>query len=236
MKNSVVFGILAVMVAVGLGVFLWQRPGPEAVPAPTESGTYTEQTDTYEIETHYATTTPLIAVSASADATAAVAMRRFVEDTVAEFKTFDASDQKLMLQIVYLIASGERTISYIYTVNQYSGGAHGTTYFRTFTFDTVTGAELVLADFFLPGSEYLARLSAESRAKLPAIIGDATDAQTVAAGTTAAAGNFANFFIGGATMGILFPPYQVAAYAAGPQTLPVPLADLADILKPEYRP
>ena len=201
------------------------------------SGRYAEQTGSYDILAEYATSTPLVLVGAAADAAAVATMHRFVTDSVAEFKSGGVIDRQQTLQILYLTATGQRTVSYIYTVYADTGGAHGNTYFRTFAFDTATGEELTLADFFLPGAEYLARLSTISRARLPAIIGeDFVNQEMLDAGTTPDGANFERFFIGGSTMGILFPPYQIAPYAAGPQTLPIPLAELADILKPEYRP
>ena len=53
-------------------------------------------------------------------------------------------------------------------------------------------------------------------------------------GTTPEEVSFENFYFDGNDLVILFAPYQVAAYAAGPQTLRIPLSELASILKPEY--
>jgi hypothetical protein len=57
----------------------------------------------------------------------------------------------------------------------------------------------------------------------------------LSAGTTPEEKNFANFFLDNQEFVLLFPPYQVAPYAAGPQTLRIPLPELSNILKQEYR-
>jgi len=177
-------------------------------------------------------------------------MHDFVVKSVAQFKVdgnfanLTDENARLMglgkthtysLDISYRTTRGARTVSYIYTVNEDTGGAHGNTTFQTFTFDTQTGANVALKDLFVPGAPYLATLSSLSRAKLPAILGDMTDTQMLTDGTTPDETNFANFYIENSDFVLLFSPYQVAAYAAGPQTLRIPLSDLSHILKPEYK-
>lgn len=211
------------------------------------SGSYVEHTSYYDITADYATTTPL---TESANDAAVTLMQNFVIDTIAQFKTdgnFDnltAEDIEMMgfdqgrketLQIVYLMASSKQTISYIFTIYQDTLGAHGNTFFHTFTFDTKTGAALGLNDIFLENSKYLDTLSSTSRTKLPAVIGDGFDTTMIKDGTTPDEKNFRNFFLGNNELVILFDPYAVAPYSAGPQTLRVPLSELSSILKPEYQ-
>ena len=141
--------------------------------------------------------------------------------------------RKETLQITYLIASSAHTVSYIFTIYEDTLGAHGNTFFHTFTFDTGTGASLSLADIF--SSSYLDTLSSISRTKLPSVIGDDADPAFINNGTTPDEKNFENFFFDNRDFVVLFAPYQVAAYADGPQTLRIPLSELSSILKPEYR-
>ena len=256
MKRDTVIGIIFLLVILG-GVLLYAvlKPSPAKAPgaeAPALVATsYVERAPYYDIAVNYASSTPLLGkVGASADAAAVALMKRFVSDTVAQFKTdgnfadLTAADikttglsqsRKETLEIKYLIASSPRTVSYIFTTYEDTLGAHGNTFFRTFTFDTSTGALLSLADLFAPGSDYLSRLSSISRAELPAIIGDSAATSFIASGTTPSDKNFENFFLDNASLVILFPPYQVAPYSAGPQTLRIKAADLANFLKPEYR-
>lgn len=255
--NYVRTSIILVVVA-AIVFFALTRPAPKALHtatpeelAATQSRSYTEKTAYYEIATNYASSTLLRTdVSVAADDAAVAVMKNFVMGTVAQFKkdgnyaNLTAKDIQMLgfdrgrkntLNIVYLISTAPRTVSYIYTVYLDTGGAHGNTFFHTFTFDTKTGNALALADIFAPGADYLGSLSGIARAKLPAILQEHMDAQMLDNGTTPDAKNFENFFLDNATLSILFSPYQVAPYSSGPQTLQIPLSELASTLKPEYR-
>jgi len=257
MKKDRLIDIVVVIIVL-LGIFFYVMLKPSHVKAPSgvelstlSGGNSVEHSKYYDIAVNYASSTPLLTkVNATADAAAVTLMKRFVNDTVAQFKTdgnfanLTPEDIKMMefdqghkekLQIVYLVASSPRTVSYIYTIYVDTLGAHGNTNFKTFTFDTTTGASLSLSDLFTPGSDYLSKLSQISREKLPRVIGESADIKFINDGTTPENKNFAAFFIDNQNLDILFAPYAVAPYSAGPQTLQIPLADLGSILKPEYR-
>ena len=221
------------------------QAGTSAAALPPSS--YTASSTYYAIAANYATSTPL---TGSANTAAVLTMRQFVSGQIAQFKTDGHFSQmtpqeaqkagftggrKATLEIKYLIAPAPHTISYIYTTYEDTLGAHGNLFFKTFTFDTSTGKLLTLGDLFTPGSTYLDTLSQIARAKLPAVIGaQMVSPQMLDAGTKPEAKNFANFFINGGDLVILFPPYAVAPYAAGPQTLRIPLTSLKD-LKSTYQ-
>ncbi len=250
-NNFVGFAALLVVLA-GAVLYAAFRPAPAKAPdaaaLPLPAGDFAEHAPYYDITANYATSTPL---RGNANAAAIALMQNFVADTITQFKTdgnfsnLTPQDIKMMgfdqgreekLNIVYLVFSSPRTISYVFTTYLDTLGAHGNLFFHTFTFNTATGAPVALADLFLPGSDYLGTLSTLARAKLPAVIGpDATDARMLNAGTVPEDKSFSAFFIDNGTLGILFDPYAVAPYAAGPQTLQLPLSELSSILKPEYR-
>lgn len=236
-RRKLIGGISVAVVVMGLVVYASTRPQSAPVrvaPGSLRATQYTEKTGLYQIVANYASTTPL---KEPGNTFAAKAMKDFIFSTIAQFKKDDGFDTSHpgSLNIVYLYSSGARTLSYIYTTYTDTGGAHGNTDFKTFTFDTESGTELALPDLFIAGSRYLDTLSSIARAKLPAIIGDSYNERMMLDGTTPDTNSFANFFIDNRELVILFPPYAVAPYAAGPQTLRIPLTDLADILKPEYR-
>ena len=257
MKKDTIIGSVVILAAiVGLAVYALLNPMPAQAPttiAPVDlpPGAYVESTQYYDIETYYATSTPLLAsAGAAADATAVALMRSFVNDTIEQFKrdgnfaNLTEEDIRMMgydqgrkqsLKIPYLIVLAPDTFAYVYTVYIDTLGAHGNMYFRMFNFNTSTGDYLSLSDLFLPRSPYLETLSSKSRELLPSVIGEAADARMITDGTKPEEANFANFFLENTSLVLVFPPYQVAAYAAGPQTLRIPLSDLASILKPEYR-
>lgn len=240
MNRNVWIGIIALIgIAGGVLWYAGTRPGGLSITGSSISlpaaGPYQAQTASYQIVANYPTSTPL---TGSANDSAMALMRSFVADTISQFQNSIKGQPHLdgasTLQLVYLIGSSPRTISYIYTIDEYSGGAHGMTYFKTFVFDTTTGKKLSLADLFTPGTNYLSELSTAARAQLPRVIGPDADAQMIASGTTPDEKNFENFFIDNHNIVFLFPPYQVAAYAQGPVTLQIPTSALPG-LKPQYQ-
>lgn len=257
MKKDIVLGVIAVLAIIG-GVVFYAATKPSSTKAPEDinlyslsGASYVEHAHYYDIEANYASSTPLsYLVSTSADKEAVASMKKFVSDTVAQFKTdgnfanLTAEDVQVMgfdkgrkekLKIMYLVAPAVRTVSYVFTIYEDTLGAHGNTFFHTFTFDTKTGTQLSLADAFLPNAPYLDTLSSISRAKLPAVIGANADTKFIEPGTTPESKNFENFFFNGSDFVLLFAPYAVAPYSDGPQTLRIPLTDLASTLKTEYR-
>lgn len=239
MHRNTIIGLIALAVVLGgLGWYAGTRqgqtlPGISAASLPAQPP-YRETAPVWKIIANYPTSTPLIG---SANDSAMALMRSFIADTIMQFKkgAQGAPNQTgLSLDLVYLIGSSPRTVSYIYTIYEDTGGAHGMTYFKTFVFDTKTGTHLSLVDLFAPGSTYLQTLSSLARAKLPGVIGQYADPQMIQNGTTPDEKNFENFFIDNHNIDFLFPPYQVAAYAQGPVTLQIPMAELPGI-KPEYK-
>jgi len=250
-RNTLIGTGVLILILAGIIAYAAMKPVPAKAPVvaalPLPAGSYTEHAAYYDIAANYATSTPL---TGGADAAAISLMQNFVSDRIAQFKTdgnfanLTAEDIKMMgfdqgrkekLQIVYLVASSPLTVSYIFTIYEDTLGAHGNTYFHTFTFDTTSGTSIALADIFTLGTQYLDKLSTISRAKLPAILGDNSEASFITDGTTSDDKNFENFFFDNKELVFIFPPYQVAPYSAGPQTLRIPLTELSNILKSEYR-
>lgn len=253
MKKDIFGWIVVVILIGGIALYGVMHPAPAHAPALTNTlelpaEGYTEHATYYDIAANYPTSTPLLITGKTANDTEAIAhIRKFISDTITEFKTngnFDHLSQEEMrqmegrkegLEIKYLIGFSSRTVSYIFTTYQDTLGAHENMTFHTFTFDTKTGAELSLSDLFLPDSNYLAVLSQEGRAKLPAVIGSDADSKWIETGTMPDEKNFRNFFLDNQDLVFLFDPYQVASYADGPQTLRIPVSDLKDVLRTEYR-
>ncbi len=205
----------------------------------------------YDIDLKYPSATPLSKTAgASADASAVSAMKVFSQNTAESFREDGdfasmtpqdiqiqglGPDRKYTLSDDYTYYSSPSTISYVFTLYEDTLGAHPNGFFRTFTFDGKTGTGLELSDLFTPGANYLNTLSTISRKMLNSQLGDMADPDMVNAGTTADADNFQDFALDGKNLVLIFPPYQVAAYAAGPQTIKIPLSQLKDILKSEYQ-
>jgi hypothetical protein len=148
-------------------------------------------------------------------------------------------DRKYALDIKYN-SYGSVTDSFVFTIYQDTLGAHPNTFYRTFTFDR-QGREVTLGDLFVSGSNYLERLSTLAYTRvvdeLRERAGEPTPEMldTVRIGTSPTPETLQFFYVNGNKLHLLFPPYQVAAYAAGSFDVSIPLSELDDILLPEYK-
>ncbi|MGH9871115.1 MAG: DUF3298 and DUF4163 domain-containing protein [Pyrinomonadaceae bacterium] len=126
-----------------------------------------------------------------------------------------------------------------FTVSSYSAGAaHPNSYTEVVNFDLKNGKSLKLADLFLPGAKYLQTLSTyciQELKKQAKAQGDyaSLDDDWINRGAGAELMNYDNWTITKKGLGITFDPYQVAAYAAGPQNVLVPYSAVKEIVKPE---
>lgn len=254
MRRDFIVGSVAILlVVVGIVAYIALSPaGSVKTPTDNLTGRYDEHAPYYDIEAQFATSTPLRESAGTKADTAAVAlMKGFVDETVKQFKddgnfaSLTAEDIETMglgpdrkqdLQIHYFGSSSQQTVSYIFEIYSYTLGAHGNTSYRTFTFDLKSGSLLKLADVFVPDAPYLDRLSTISREKLPKLIEDGfLNQDFIIAGTAPVEASFENFFLDGTSFVLIFPPYAVAPYVAGTQTLAIPVSELEAILKPEYQ-
>jgi len=136
------------------------------------------------------------------------------------------------------------------------GGAHPKPLLATFTEHLPSGKLIAIGDLFTDNTAALKALSAEARRRLEAdfdarLVQQIPDLKTRAGqikashewiekGTEPAAENFENFLVDGVDgkaigLTLMFPAYQVASYAEGPQQVAVPAKVFYAQLKPEYR-
>jgi hypothetical protein len=264
-KHRVVIAI-AILIAAFIAIAIWYSiKSPTALAPTTETASSTlpaatttpaapvhisEHATYYDIDLTYPSAAPL---PGTANAAAVARMQGAMQDIATQFKkdgnfanlTHDdiqmmgLDQRKEALSSEYTTYTGNRTISYVFTVYEDTLGAHPNAFFTTFTFDTKTGDELSLSDIFA-SQNYLSVLSTRSRADLPGIIqtmsGAEGDAQYIQMGTEPTTDNFQNFAIDGKTLRLIFSPYQVGPWALGTVTDPIPLSDLSASLKAQYLP
>lgn len=237
---------LGIVLVLAAGFIWFIQTRPPASPTELTKSPYTEESPYYEISIEFPTETALKGPSNDA---AVLRMKAFLSDLVGTFKenggfqNLTAEDTRMRgfdqgrkesLKVLFFESVTPNTDAYVFTIYEDTGGAHGNTLFKTFMFDKNTGTELKLGDLFQPGTAYLTELSRLARAKLPPTIGEYADSGMIASGTTPEEQNFSNFVFDGKDLLILFPPYQVAAYAQGPVTLRLSNSDLRNLLKQEY--
>src|SRR6185503_13068556 len=154
-----------------------------------------------------------------------------------ETSDLPAETQTSTLDISYQIRfATEELISVEFHEGQYSrGAAHGSSYTAVLNYDVRNGRKISLADLFNPKSNYLSVLSTYSSKDLKEKLkkDEMLDEDMVKSGTEPRADNYAAWTITRKGLWITFDPYQVAAYAAGPQHVLVPYSALKDIIKPD---
>lgn len=176
--------------------------------------------------------------------------RNLVTKDVAAFKTGESDEgnagselpvetQQSSLDMGYEIRFATNDlISVEFTEATYeAGAAHGNSATTVLNYDVRSGKKLALADLFNPKSNYLGVISSycisnlRDRAKREQ--DSMIDEDMMKTGAAPQASNYQACAITKKGLWVTFDPYQVAAYAAGPQHVLVPYSALKDILKPD---
>lgn len=114
----------------------------------------------------------------------------------------------------------------------YTGGAHGMPIIRTFIFDVSTGDRIELSDLFKPGTDFLKTIAVYAEQEI--IKRDVSEPDWIKSGTEPKPENYQDYYLTKDGLMIVFPPYQVAAYAAGPQEVLIPFLAIKGILNEQY--
>lgn len=110
------------------------------------------------------------------------------------------------------------------------GAAHPGLNSSTLNYDLAQGKELALSDLFLPNSDYLGVISqycVNELSKQPFFDSAFAD------GAKPTLENYRNWNITPDGLMITFDEYQVAPYAAGPQTITIPYSELKSLIEPQ---
>ncbi|MDB5265073.1 MAG: hypothetical protein JWN64_644 [Parcubacteria group bacterium] len=267
MKNKEFVGV-GIAAFIILGLALWFMATHPAPALQTSTGTEQEAQNNeqiidlqqyYEVRALFPKAAALSASSeAGAGIQAAALMKAWVTDTIDTFKKesglndltqedidmqgIGKDDRKYALTIAYTTHMSPSTITYLYEIYANTLGAHPNTYYHSFTFDTSTGINLAIGNLFVPGANYLTKLSQISRAQLPGIIAEREQVAVsevpmdmIEDGTKPVVESFQTFYVEGDNLVIVFSPYAVGPYVLGTVEFPVPLSQLSDILKPGYK-
>ena len=116
----------------------------------------------------------------------------------------------------------------------YQGAAHPNTFTEVINYDLKNGKLLKLADLFKPGAKYLPAIANYCITDLKKQAKDKSlEASEIENGAAANAKNYQTWTITRKGLGINFDAYQVGPYAAGPQFVLVPYANLKDVINPD---
>lgn len=131
--------------------------------------------------------------------------------------------------------ASDRLLVVLLTGDEYLGGAHGSPIFEILMTDPKTGGKVTIPELFAPRSAYLEELSRLAQAQLqPRLEELSSDDQWLAEGTAAKPENFSVLWPGEQGLVVVFPPYQVAPYAAGPVQVILPYEQLGKLLSDRF--
>ena len=183
----------------------------------------TEKSDTAEVTLAY----PQFGI-ASIDSE----VEAFAKQKHAEFKEFfaerSATDQPYSTDLSFEIArNDDQMLEVLFTHSYYFGGAHPNMNRYSFNYLMPSAARVYVPELFTKeGFKRVSELAiADLKPKLTGPDGMA-DAHQVEMGAGPFSDNFHAFVLTAEELAIYFDPYQVAAYAAGPQEVHIPLTKL----------
>jgi len=220
---------------------LWVASAHAEVPVETIS--IDRKTETVEIEVAYPKTgNPSIdrqfsdwanAMVADFEASADVDFASFKTDNNGEMPPWTYS-----LYVGFSVARNDDTmLVFDFDKSIFTGGAHPNHDIDTFNFMMPDAWQVYLPEIFT-GAPALKKISALAVAALDKELGgpDAmSDSDWIKLGAGPSWSNFQDFLLLSDRLVIRFPPYQVAAYAAGPQQVAIPLSELSGLMRSDWR-
>jgi hypothetical protein len=152
------------------------------------------------------------------------------KDNVVQIQSLPGSTGSFYDQQYKLLSPPGNLVSLKFQIMIYiEGTAYPGTHSRTVTYNLEAGADVRLEQLFLPGSDYLATIANYCIAQLSTRnIGF----ESFSSGAQPVPENYGNWNITSDGLLITFDEYQVAAYAAGPQEVVVPYAELKSVIDP----
>jgi hypothetical protein len=153
----------------------------------------------------------------------------FIEDQIAQFKTDtswvmdtpSAAEGLLTLDISYKAVPSTAVQNYIFTINTYTGGAHGMQFRKTYSYDT-EGQLLTFANFFKPtvdGITLIAKLAQKELLKRPS-----AQVDWITDGAGPQEENYQAVIATDEGLTVLFDPYQVAPWSDGAIDVTIPVS------------
>jgi len=122
----------------------------------------------------------------------------------------------------------DNLLSLNYEISTYvAGAAHPFSYVMVYNYDLVNDWEIELADLFYADADYLEKIASIARADLEQKLGAG---YLFEEGLAPEDENFEKFVITKEGLKILFDPYAVAPYAAGPQEVLIKYEDIKDLV------
>ncbi len=137
-------------------------------------------------------------------------------------------DRVYDLQIDTTIATSSKTVSYIMTLYEFTGGAHGITAVRTFTYDK--NNKLIDEKKLFGDNNWRPVVSDIAYTYLKETLKENTTDEALKEGTKPEGENLSTWYLKGDDVVFVFGQYQIGAYALGIQEVPIPNEKLKEVL------
>lgn len=222
--------IVGALIAIGFHTSETTKPNTEVVPEETAALPWPSQEVDKVIIKEENTNYNISAVYPKVSSDSITAQfKSFVEEQITGFKddtawvqdVESASSTALTLDISYEFIDATNAQNYVFTINSYTGGAHGIQARKTFSFNR-EGQLLTVSNLFANGFDGLGSFASLVQKELEKRPG--ADKEWITDGASAKEDNYSAFIITDAGITVLFDQYQVASYADGPIDVAVPLA------------
>ena len=246
-KQQIIIFLIAVLVLVGfviVGFHTTNTPNnTDTTPTPTPVSTLWPSHEiaqgSIDQQNAYNTITAVYPKTSSDSITAY--FKSFVDEQISQFTddTSWAADMKnaeaqsLTLDITYTTTQASTVETYVFSVNSYTGGAHGMQFRKTFAFNK-QGQLLTISNLFKNGFDGLpifAKLVQAELLKRPT-----AQVSWVTDGAGPKEENYALFVVSDTGVKVLFDQYQVAPYSDGAIDITIPATAFKSIANPDIFP
>lgn len=157
-----------------------------------------------------------------------VKLEKVAEEDIDYFQTMDME----MTMEYKILTHTDRFVSMELNTYYYTGGAHGTPAFKIINFDAQLTKDITLDDLFINDTDYLKVIAPHCRNTLIARMDQIDSSKDmIEEGTDPLRPeNYQIFEVKKEGIEIIFPPYQVAPYVAGAQSVLIPYEKIKSIL------
>ena len=221
---------IAIAVGVAAGLAYGSMFGAAAAPLKLIERKIVDKKPTYEIKFSYPQTGN-VAIDREIEAWAKGVARDFVS---AVEEDHPKQEPAYSGEISYEVVRNDAAMfSVLFTYYTYTGGAHPNSNFTAFNFALPGGASVEIGELFTnAGIERISRIAINSIRRDIGGPDGMSDTDWIAKGAGANGSNFRNFILKPRELALYFDAYQVAAYAAGPQEVHIPLARIKSFMRP----
>lgn len=205
---------------------------PAFAAAPVEKRVIQDKRSNYSLDVSYPRTG-----QRNVDATLEAYARALAKDFLDMAKDATPEPGPWSGELTYEVVRNDAQMMVVaFTWYTYTGGAHPNATSEHFNFLLPEGARVEIAELFTPkGIQRISDISIASLKRDLTGPDGMSDIDWIKRGAGPNARNFASYSLLPRELVIVFDSYQVAAYAAGPQEVRIPLSQLKDVIRPDPR-